>query len=128
MSPTFKSLFSLLLIVIFLLHIFSKELIYLNYYLNKDYIANTLCKNKDKPKMHCEGKCHLNKQLEQDEKNKDTPNNSIKKTVEIQLFSEHLTDFSFNKTAITINENKIIYMLPKLTLGHLLSIFRPPCI
>lgn len=31
--------------------------------LNKDYIAKTLCINRDKPAMKCCGKCYLQKQL-----------------------------------------------------------------
>lgn len=31
--------------------------------LNKDYIAKTLCINRDKPAMKCCGKCYLRKQL-----------------------------------------------------------------
>lgn len=30
---------------------------------NKNYVATVLCENKDKPQMHCCGKCYLNKQL-----------------------------------------------------------------
>lgn len=33
------------------------------YQLNKSYIAKNLCENRDKPKMGCNGKCHLKKQL-----------------------------------------------------------------
>ena len=33
------------------------------YAMNFDYIANVLCENKAKPEMHCNGKCHLMKQL-----------------------------------------------------------------
>ena len=36
---------------------------YFNYLLNKEYIAKNLCVNKDKPESHCEGKCHLVKEL-----------------------------------------------------------------
>ena len=36
---------------------------YLDYSINKNYISEFLCVNKDKPKLRCEGKCHLNKQL-----------------------------------------------------------------
>lgn len=35
----------------------------LDYILNYDYIANTLCENKAKPQLHCNGKCHLKKEL-----------------------------------------------------------------
>ncbi len=35
----------------------------IEYAINYDYIAKTLCVNKAKPQMHCNGKCHLMKQL-----------------------------------------------------------------
>ena len=34
-----------------------------NWWLNRDYVARVLCINRDKPQMHCNGKCHLAKQL-----------------------------------------------------------------
>lgn len=34
-----------------------------NYVINKDFIAEVLCVNQDKPEMQCEGKCHLKKEL-----------------------------------------------------------------
>lgn len=33
------------------------------YTLNKAYIAQTLCENKNKPELQCEGKCHLAKEI-----------------------------------------------------------------
>lgn len=33
------------------------------YVVNYEYISEVLCENKDKPKMHCNGKCHLMKEL-----------------------------------------------------------------
>ena len=44
---------------------------FIEFGLNKDYIAEFLCINKDKPEMACGGKCHLMKQLE--EQNKELP-------------------------------------------------------
>jgi hypothetical protein len=34
------------------------------YLANKEYVVAKLCENKAKPEMHCNGKCHLAKQLE----------------------------------------------------------------
>lgn len=52
----------LLFLVVF--QIITPVVPYLEYWLNKDYIAKVLCVNKDKPKSCCQGKCHLQKQLE----------------------------------------------------------------
>ena len=35
----------------------------IDYVVNYDYITKTLCVNKAKPKMQCNGKCHLMKEL-----------------------------------------------------------------
>ncbi len=35
----------------------------LEYVMNYEYISKVLCINKDKPKMHCNGKCHLMQEL-----------------------------------------------------------------
>jgi len=35
----------------------------ISYYLDYDYIVSVLCKNKDKPKLECNGKCHLAKEI-----------------------------------------------------------------
>jgi hypothetical protein len=34
-----------------------------DYVVNYEYISKVLCENKDKPKLKCNGKCHLMKEL-----------------------------------------------------------------
>lgn len=36
---------------------------WLEYAIHQDYFAKVLCVNKDKPEMHCNGKCHLKKEI-----------------------------------------------------------------
>jgi len=48
---------------------FSSFLIEADFFLNKDYIAKNLCVNRDKPMMHCNGKCFLAKKLNEEGKN-----------------------------------------------------------
>ena len=36
---------------------------YVNYYLNKEQIAEEKCVNKDKPALECDGKCYLKMQV-----------------------------------------------------------------
>lgn len=68
------------------------------YEINKEYIANNLCENRNKPEMHCNGKCHLRKQIDlldvsplediappkKEAQNKD--NKTKKKTLEIEYW------------------------------------------
>lgn len=57
---------------------FSKDLIILNYQLNIRYIVSHLCVNRDKPQLHCDGKCFLKKQLEKDQRHDATHNTTGK--------------------------------------------------
>ncbi|MCC3160667.1 hypothetical protein LJ737_25740 [Hymenobacter sp. 15J16-1T3B] len=34
-----------------------------SWWLQRDYVARVLCINRDKPQLHCNGKCHLRKEL-----------------------------------------------------------------
>lgn len=122
-----KSILSFMLLGIFMLHSFSKGIIYLDYQLHKDYIASTLCENKDKPEMHCDGQCHLKKQLEEDDEKDQSPVNSVKQVNEILLFFTELRPALNFENFIKSEEEKFISYLQPISVGHLLSVFRPPC-
>ena len=38
---------------------FSQAVVEINFYINRATIAKTLCENRDKPMMHCNGRCQL---------------------------------------------------------------------
>ncbi len=99
----------------------------LDYIINYDYIATELCENKAKPELHCNGKCHLAKELAkaaEDEKPV-----SEKKSGRAQaevLFFEAVPQFVFSpKTTVSI-----IVAMPEYcnSYSHLdaSSFFHPP--
>lgn len=50
--------------LLFALYVLFQPLIPLGVYVvNYDYIVKNLCVNRDKPKMHCNGKCYLAKKM-----------------------------------------------------------------
>ncbi len=61
----------------------------IEYLFNREYIANNLCVNKDKPKSCCKGKCHLVKQLNKT----NNPNGNDKKELPKRLQLKELQDF-----------------------------------
>ena len=65
-----------------LLQTFSQVVIVAEYYANKDYIAKNLCENRDKPMMHCDGKCCLRKKLAQQGKEQ-VPNSRNQKSEQV---------------------------------------------
>jgi len=48
---------------------FSRLFVYAGFKLNENYIATTLCENRAKPWMHCNGKCYLMKKIRQAREN-----------------------------------------------------------
>ncbi len=87
---------SIIILTAFMLQTFSKVIIYVNYELNLDYIIKTYCINKNDPSKHCDGKCHLTKQLQEEEKKETLPGTNRDERLEINLFSENITAYLFN--------------------------------
>ena len=77
---------------------FNKAIALLDYSLNKNFIAATLCENRNKPACCCHGKCYLKKQLQKDETGKNT-STVAKEKIDIVLFCENGPQNYFDHSA-----------------------------
>jgi hypothetical protein len=99
-----------------------------DYIINYEYISKVLCVNKAKPAMHCNGKCHLMKELAKAAENEKPISSDKKNTtqeVEVLFFEKingyHL-DFFCDRTIQKINSNySNLYSYLNRT-----SVFHPP--
>lgn len=106
-----------------------KLILLANYFLNKESITLNFCVNKNKPKLHCNGKCHLKKQLDNvEEKGKEQKQapNYLKEKTEVLYFQKKSPYAFFNKSLFDkdhkLNKNrKQFYSFSFLT-----DIFHPP--
>lgn len=99
----------------------------LDYFVNYDYIAKELCENKAKPEMHCNGKCHLMKELAKaaEEQKQESDRKSAQQNAEV-LFCEVLADFSFSPFAvIPTTQNETAYS-NLYSHNSAVSFFHPP--
>ena len=92
--------------------------------MNANYIATTLCENRDKPACCCHGKCFLKKQLQKDE---DSNKNSLpfsKDKYDVSLFCDSDSKNYFENR---IPEKTFFdkYLLKKYS-TVLSSVFHPP--
>jgi len=98
----------------------------LDYYINYTYIVKNLCINKDKPEMHCNGKCYLKQMIKKEAREENTPNSKLPK-VEI---SKIQFNFSNQNIAFKVEDiHKIDNHYFRTTLipkKLILRIFRPP--
>lgn len=102
---------------------FSRLFVYVGFEMNQSYIAAKLCENRDKPMMHCKGKCYLKKQLKQAEEKEKSQENSSKKS----NFQEALITERF-KLRVPATSLEALW-LPELSFHiprYSSTIFQPP--
>lgn len=108
-----------------LLQSFSSFVIVAHYEWNKKYITAKYCENKAKPKLQCNGSCHLRKQLKAQEKKEQVPASPLKdKTENIQYYQAYSEQLDFIQL-YSISSIHFNY-LPKKPQEVLLSFFHPP--
>ncbi|MCB4809466.1 hypothetical protein LG651_14515 [Tamlana sp. 62-3] len=104
------------------------NLSYLVYYqVNIDYIIENYCVNKTKVEMACNGKCHLAKQLQQNDAT-DEQNNAVKLFSELfsVVFYQSKTLYSFS-CLIFYRKGKINSFYSKnYRYAYSASFFKPP--
>lgn len=102
---------------------FNQFVIMLEYKINFSYITNVLCENRDKPDMHCNGKCHLRKQMEKDQQ-QERNGTSGKEKSEVVYVNDLL---SFDLTPAEVPCPQVIaYYREAILPNPVYSFFRPP--
>lgn len=74
--------------------------------------------------MHCNGKCHLKRVMDEKGKRENNPVNNLKEKYEMQLFAEFETFVELSNIFILINHHSF-YSFSESS-SHLLSVFHPP--
>ncbi len=112
-----------LLLILFSIQGFEQVLIRLNFKLNQDFYAS-ICENKDKPELECNGCCHLKKQLKQSEEEKSSKEKQVNKR-EQQLY---IQDINLNILNAGLHmKNKVYSSLNVFFTGlYYYDIFHPP--
>jgi len=87
-------------------------------------LTEQFCVNKDKPEMHCCAKCHLKKQLADDEAKQKSPTVPDIKN-DIQLFGSPIAIHIYNSDS---KGATLMYSFNGLTpLAGSSAVFHPPC-
>lgn len=102
---------------------FSRFFIYAGFELNQKYISEKLCENRDRPWMHCNGKCFLMKKLKQAEEKEKKQERENQRSHYMEALPTAASSFTFTRSTV-----KIIYPeRPVLSILHrAFTIFQPP--
>jgi len=120
-----KRVFIISLLALILLQAFSKVFILIDYQLNKEYIMEVLCINRDKPEMHCEGQCHLTKQLKKSEKaDRQANEKSQKQELPMTLYCQALFRLPAHHVGHTASPAAPFPQARPLKIAH--AVFHPP--
>ena len=97
------------------------------YQVNKTYIAQKLCENRNKPKMHCNGKCQLRKKMQQ--LDQESPSNS---SVPVKIDKIAILEFLLPENQATLNnpfsilKKPIIFYDKQYTFSYSNYLLKPP--
>ncbi|SEW43756.1 hypothetical protein SAMN04488122_3257 [Chitinophaga arvensicola] len=112
--------------LIWLCQLSGRYVVLLDYYLNQDYIVRNFCVNRDKPAMHCNGKCHLRKQLREEER-KEQENPERKTDHRSEIFYASLCGDDLREPLpVSIAGNTFYHHLPGTPIDRPSAVFRPP--
>jgi len=121
-----KQLIAILTLLGFMLQTFSQVVTVARFYAEKDYIAKNLCENKDKPQMHCEGKCCLKKKLAKQGREQAPTRSNQKDEQVLNLYyaADHVAVVHFLPVRVL---TKFFNFDDLNTIGIAHSVFHPPC-
>lgn len=122
-QPFMKKLTAILLSICIISSGFSRFFIYAGFDLNQKYIAAKLCENRNKPWMHCNGRCYLAKKLKQAADKQAANERETQKNLIQETYCEAKGKIKF--FTHLIGEMAIPNGHSELPQGHA-TIFRPP--
>ena len=118
-----KQVTAYLLIVSLVSANFSRLFVYAGFELNKEYIAAKLCVNRDKPQMHCNGKCYFMKKIKQAEQKENADSRQAQKNLFQEAFYQQPNQFIFHTVLLSVTPipNQRVHLPEQVS-----SIFQPP--
>lgn len=128
MAITFADVKNLVFVIVFFM-IARPVLPVLEYIINYNYIATVLCENKAKPKLHCNGKCHLMKELAKAAEQEKPVSEKKSGHTEVELlFFQPFAEITFNSPFVKTSGKK--HPVYKNLYSHLAgyAVFHPPLI
>lgn len=111
--------------LLMLVKMLAMPVVYLQYVLNKEYIAANLCENKNKPAMHCSGKCQLKKQLAKASETGDAQNQKGATSMPLADYCEEIKAYTFTVT-IAVSPSFATYQAGSFPAGYKGNVFHPP--
>ena len=116
-------LIAILLLIAVISGSFSRLFIYAGFELNQKYIAANLCENRDRPWLHCDGKCYFMKKIKQAEQKEKSEEGRTQKNLTQENYCESAVSIKFHTHLLRLIFTPYNSLAP-ITLNK--TIFQPP--
>jgi len=116
---------AIFLLVIVLANAMQAPFIFVDFQLNREYIANNLCENREKPETACGGTCFLSKQLKDAHERDHQEEQPVTRNINFENLYLNKFQFALLSPPVMV---KMVFT-PYQILGssaHLAPIFHPP--
>jgi hypothetical protein len=116
---TYCKYLAFLLLGIYLSATFRYVMPFIEYESNYEYISTVLCENRDKPSLHCNGKCFLNKEIKKLAKEESRSNQKLQKDTESKEFVSPVSElelcleFNYLEKCRVFYKEKIFIFIPE---------------
>src|ERR1700761_7006096 len=97
-----KRISILFLIVALMATNFSRYFIYAGFELNQKYIAENLCINKNKPWLHCNGKCYFMKKIKEAQQKESSEEGQTQKNLFQEAYFIQTTAVKFHTQLLQV--------------------------
>jgi hypothetical protein len=129
MNKAFYKIFLLVMVGMLLSNSLIKGALFVNYLVNQAEITKQFCENKAKPKLNCNGKCHLAKQFaKQDKQEKSTSETQKFKVESVEITAQMNEPITFVYPIQSISTNNHYAYSEARSDAHLVEIFHPPTV
>ena len=102
---------------------FSRFFIFAGFELNRNYIATKLCENRNKPWLHCDGKCYFAKKIKQAEDKQASDERQSQKSLFQEVYVISSTDVKFHSSLLQVISTPYT---PTVPADRPATIFQPP--
>lgn len=123
-----RRIFAIFFLMIYALVLLQPLVPFINYKVNKDFIAKNLCENRNKPGKHCNGKCYLAKEINKVSHGLPVSNAPNQKGSSIEEASVHLGGlFAFSFVNESNPQEFSVYTFCYRSSLYQDGVYRPPC-
>jgi hypothetical protein len=123
-----QRVFAIFFLTVYSLVLFQPVMPWINYSLNKEYIAKNLCENRKKPGSHCNGKCYLAKQLKKAGDNAPLGTSSSQKNSSEETIVHLVNSFDAGFVVSSTGSSFVDYAPHYKPLTYEDGIEHPPCV